>query len=191
MAGISHGGKIPGHSGTDFKHRKAFSGPKAFYKNGRIFSKKKLAASSQSFEEILKARKHQKRVESRILIYLVLFIGILTISCLWYFDQNYPAYVYKQEQQRLEQYQNSKLEKQLKEDMEDYSVLVNIGNINLDHGKLNEAQGLFSSALRIFPNGIEGHIGMEKTLRLQCFTNSQNCKEAQNYAAFVKSLSTE
>ncbi len=179
MAGIGGGGgKIPGHSGTDFKHRKAFGGTKAFYKKWQIYNKHKLARSSQSFEEIRRARQHQKNVEIKSLLYLMAIIVSLTIVALWCFENYYPVYVVKSSEYRYNRYEQLYFDKKMEEKENEYHSLVKSGNRFFKEKKLIQSQRAYRKAIRLFPSRIKATEGMKNVLEQRCKTDNKYCDEA-------------
>ncbi|MEL7248968.1 MAG: hypothetical protein AAFO03_11135 [Bacteroidota bacterium] len=169
--------KIPEHSGTDFKHRKAFS-------KARELLQKKIPKRSPSSTSP-KAPYRSAYAGSGKLPWVLQFIGalvalgaIITLGYVlisnYYADPPFAATSFELKQQQI------KAEKERA-----YQIMVDTGNGYLAHGEPAQAHLEFAQALRIDEYGKDARVGLTKALILRCRTEGKYCEVADDNLAYV------
>ncbi len=179
---------IPRHSGTQQGHRKAFGKSKEFYKQRTKLNKGILAGSKSTLVEESIAERYENSYLRKVIRFFSLTIMLMFFFLLTYAigrntnDLFSLMKVYRKEKKTL------KSQKETKELMITYDVLLATGNSYLDSGSLEAAQAEFSSALKIFNYGIEARIGIFKVFDAQCKISNENCKEAAQSRDYLESI---
>ncbi len=164
-------GKIPGHSGTEFKHKKAFQGRS-------LFSEKGLPNPKPSGNKPLSERRFRPRGTLwwgiKLILVSTFLASILTVS---YFlgdsykqASQYAQRIYLQEQQR-----------RAIEQAESYRYFLERGEGLRRIGQWDIAQENYRLALKALPDGVEALRGMTLTLLAKCYLHETDCQEAEIY----------
>ncbi len=177
--------KIPGHSGTDFKHRKAFQKTKERLKR-KIRTDSSLKKSQPttsrrntipySKTNVSKPLKWMVAI-TRLSMFLLVFLLAKNIACSVYADMTTNSY--KGIKAHVH-YKNGLTY------MERYRLLIKEGNECLKADQLDEAQQKFTKAWDLDRYGFEVNLGMTKTLLKKCKRNGEYCREAKAFFNFMK-----
>jgi len=170
--------KITGHSGTEFKHRKAFASFKQVSKNPSY--KNIDAPNNAQFEKrdySYKVNKLEQLIKIGFL--LPLFLGTLFFAIYLFFDPKIGWFepLYFNNAAYLENKESE--EKRL--NREAYAVLVKSGYEYLESNNLDQAHWEFYRALKMYSHAKGANLGMTKTLAIKCQTKGVYCKEAKDY----------
>lgn len=169
-------GKIPGHSNTDFKHRKAFN----------IIKDWTSEKSNQSKNAPLFQKPHRSNRERKqtllfrafcIMIFSILVSGIYLYAKKLNVESKAIAAEMRAEVLR----QKQKIKQQ-----KEYDILIFSGDIHLQKNRLEEAQEKFIAAINLDSTQNQAYIGLTKTLVKKCFYLKENCKEAEAYMEYVE-----
>ena len=179
--------KIPGHSGTDFKHRKAFKKRKE-YLTKQLLSKKTFKNTG-----LLKNDKHRNEIGNNgrseinkgTLLVLSFFIVAALGSIIYMGSQIYKKPVREFLEVSLDEVQPIIKSHQQRELEEAYNFLASSGNGYLNANLLDEAQTEFSHALKLYEYGRKARIGLTKILIKKCEMYSNLCKEAEENIEFL------
>lgn len=164
-------GKIPGHSGTEFKDRKAFQN-RPFLQSHKLPTPRH--STPISIEQRLKAER--SRITKKQIQFLLLVLS--TAAVIYYFwETPQVAEQYAQELQQQEQ-QSANLER-----IERYQFLVRSGDNYRREGSWDAAQEEYRLALQADPKGEEALKGMTLTLLTKCYLYGIDCKDAEAYLA--------
>ena len=164
-------GKIPGHSGTDFKHKKVFQGRS-------LFSEKRLPNPKSSGNQPLSERRFRPRGTLwwgiKLLLVSMFLVLIVTVShfiwdCYGQAGQ-YSQRIYLQEQQRVAM-----------EKAESYRYFLERGEGLRRVGQWDIAQENYRLALKALPEGVEALRGMALTLLAKCYLYETTCQQAKAY----------
>ncbi|MEM9545049.1 MAG: hypothetical protein AAGA77_03705 [Bacteroidota bacterium] len=167
--------KIPGHSGTDFKHKKVFKGSK------------KLLNEKQKFVDTRVESRDKRHWDSRIIILIkltsALSILVLTALLFMFFMRSTTVSIHKS-QLPSEYTQSIK-------DMEKEragNVLYRSAQLHLEAGNLDYAQDEIILFLKLYPKSIEGLKLTHEILVQQCNVNKKYCHEAKVYEDYLKTV---
>ena len=171
--------KIPGHSGTDFKHKKAFSRQKDYYR-------KKLKEKSKynSLDKVNTYKVEFKPTEKKNLVLeTVKYIGITItfIGLFWIGSKLFESYKISAKQS-IEYHQESKNRTK----NEAYNVLTKTGLDYFNSGELDMAQEEFILALKINQNGLDARIGLTKVLQAKCIALNKFCVEFEENLEYLQ-----
>lgn len=164
-------GKIPGHSGTEFKHKKVFQGRS-------LFSEKRLPNPKSVGNKPLSQRRFRPRSTLwwgvKLFLISIFLASILTVSYfIWDSYQQVSQYsqrIYLEEQQR-----------QAREKRESYHYFLGRGEGLRRIGSWDIAQENYLLALKTLPEGVEARRGMTLTLLAKCYLYETNCQLAETY----------
>lgn len=176
--------KIPGHSGTSFKHRKAFTKIKKFNELTELSyeSAPELSDPQVTVSKVINRTDSKKGIviEHAILIATV----IVSFSLLLYFfdvlDNSSKEYLGTS----LEMYN----ERNTRLDKENYNHYIDVGFDNLRRENLDNAQLYFVKALEIDTKGKEARIGVTQVLHQQCESKNQFCSEYEENLAYLTAM---
>ncbi|WP_020538974.1 tetratricopeptide repeat protein [Lewinella cohaerens] len=171
-------GSVPGHTGTQFKHRKGF------VKQKELLRKKLKGGNNRvgEWDNRLGKRNNRRRVVLYVLLLLVLPVMIYFG---WQFSQLLTTTVRQETQQKHELYQQERYENESVE----YWNMVKLGKVHLNSGDYAYARRLYQGALELFPYTWDANAGLTMTLTKMCTENGQFCEEAKEYLEFCRSLS--
>lgn len=177
--------KIPGHSGTDFKHRKAFSKVKAYQKTRK--SVRKHIASSKFGDPGIVSQLQEARTSKANTFATYLSIGsklffALALLTTFVLGMNW---VLNRPISISPEPENLAFKKELRDA---YHVLVTTGNNFLLGGSLDEAQSEFVRAIKIDEYGELARIGLTKVLAKKCELYNEFCEEAVQQKDFLKEM---
>ncbi len=169
--------RLPGHSGTDFKHRKAFE-------RGKELQQQKIPSRSASstppkvpYQSAYSGSVKLQWVLQTIAV-LITFGALLCISYVlisnYYAAPPFTASSWELEHSRLK-----------KENQRAYEMLVDRGDTFLASGELERAHGAFAQALQIDQYGKNARRGLTKTLALRCQTEGTHCAAANENLDFL------
>ncbi len=181
--------KIAGHSGTEFKHRKAFSKIKHYHQQSSV---KNNVPGTEEFLLPIPAtvptnylQAYQKERSIKLLINLPVFL--IAISLVGYLLINFSNECEKSFVQNYER-GLSNLEKNKEEKIrriKNFTYFYNSGNYHLQKNELLKAQKKFTRALALDEYNIDARIGLTETLIAQCQQYHLFCKEAQIQLDFL------
>lgn len=169
---------IPGHSGTQFRHRKAFVKNKSnkalktlpnFVKNDSSFSAEKRDTYSDSV--IVKIL--QKIVLPTLMVGSMFFIIICCTSffrSLSLLSDGHSEYHQKARAKELQDW---------------YRYFVKSGHYYMRTNNLEAAQNEIHRALKIFPTGMHANIAMTQILSRRCKMEGSFCSEAHHYYSLI------
>ena len=175
------GMKIPGHSGTQFKNRKAFKNklkPIADSQNSN--TTKQDIYHEYSYDELLQDRAAHKKVNFKVFLWIcipsvTLLLAYLSYMGVFFSDQNLNI---------SEQTHSTSPHA----DPNSYQILVEAGFIALRDNRLYDAQLDFMQALQVDKYGKQANLGLTKTLSETCRQRGKFCEEAASYYDFTKKL---
>jgi tetratricopeptide (TPR) repeat protein len=171
-------GSVPGHSGTQFKHRRGF------VKQKELLRKNLKGGNTRTGEWDAKQGKRNRR--RRVVLYILLLIVLPVLVYFgWQFTQLLTTTVRQETQQNHELYQQERYYN----DSEEYWNRVNLGKVHLNSGDYAYARRLYQGALALFPYAWDANAGLTITLTEMCIEDGQFCEEAKAYLEFSRSLS--
>ncbi len=183
------GSKISGHSGTSFKHRKAFVKIKEYYNKNKKVSRnksneKEISEKEGGCQREYKVKKFDKVINLgfKLPLFIVFTIALIIVG------KNYTRALSKS---FLENRSNAQIERALNDKIESenaYRVLTRTGFDYLRYEQLNEAQSEFTRALKINSYGKEARIGLTKVLEKKCNLYGEFCKEAELNLEYLKQM---
>jgi len=182
--------KIAGHSGTSFKHRKAFDKRKAYQKQS---SNTKKSADKTSIKLPIKSSvptDYQKayQQERRFKLFFKLPVFLITIIVIGFVIVNSSSH-YKEALNARNHSNKIELEMVMEAvQREDYLFLVNSGYYYYRRKKLDTAQWEFTRALSIDEYGKEARIGLTRTLIEQCKEYHRACDEISENIEFIRGM---
>ena len=171
--------KIPGHSGTDFKHRKAFRKlNKRLKKLKRTNASLRKPASNSTNKKILSFTKTGVNLPIKWLVALlqVTMFGLVFLLVLEVgrsFSDNLIA-----SEQNSKGYHTELLNTTYE------NVMIRADDY-LEKGELDAAREQYFRALRIKQYAFGANLGMTKTLLKKCKRSGQYCGEAKAYFNFM------
>ena len=178
--------KIPGHSGTDVMHRKAFQKVKELRdkrkRTATVESKSRLGTHSISVQ-----RNNSKNdaIAGKCLRIVIALLIVMLISLLIQNRANYISLQLIQHQKEIATLKKARHQSAL---ATAYRVLTSSGNNYLYWNQLDEAQEEFARALKVDSNGEAAILGMTKTLLKKCAQRAEFCDESKTYLSYVKSM---
>lgn len=182
--------KITGHSGTEFKHRKAFEKIKSYQeqskhaKNAFNEDSFKLPITSSVPTNYQEAYKQERRIKLffklPVFIVSVILIGFVFIKSSNHYKDALNARNYQQKI-ALETIMEAV-------HREDYLFLVNSGYYYFRRKKLSTAQWEFTRALSIDEYGKDARIGLTRTLIERCKAYHEGCEEIQTNLDFIRGM---
>lgn len=154
-------GKIPGHTGSSRKTKKAFEQVKKLYRPK--YSPKMLAYNTDHDSEPT-VLSRIILVVAAIFLTIVMGLAVYKVSTWTVSAQNHQInqdkqYAYWERMAQADQY--------------------------LSTGHLMKAKDYYTKALRLYPNAKAAHLGMAKTLMEQCKLKTAFCEQAQAYKHFL------
>ena len=183
--GYSGGFKIPGHTGTDFKHRKVFSQ----YDSTKNAIYSQPLGHSNDLKPKLEPQKFRiknEKSKSEAIIRLLVFLAFFSLLGFGFFSFNYLlSEAFNSSSPRsqllLEQYQKN-------ERNSGYSMLVATGKQYYKAGKLDDAQAEFIRAIKIKEYGKSAWLGLTNVLNEKCRLYNQYCDEAKENEEFINEI---
>jgi len=162
-------GKIPGHSGTDFKHRKAFQNRPFLQRNSLPRPRHSSPISTKQGVNFGRSRIIKKLLQVLLLI--------LSMGAVIYYSWGTPqaAGQYLQELEQQEQ-RSANLER-----LERYQFLLRSGESYRRAGSWDAAQEEYRLALVAQPEGKEALKGLTLTLLTKCYLYGIECRSAEAY----------
>ncbi|MGH1434670.1 MAG: tetratricopeptide repeat protein [Lewinella sp.] len=170
-------GSVPGHTGTQFKHRKGFVKQKELLRKNLKGGNNRVG----EWDGRLGKRNNRRRVALYVLLLLVLPVMIYLS---WQFSQLLTTTVRQETQQNYKLYQEERYEHESVE----YWNMVKLGKVHLNSGDYAYARRLYQGALALFPYAWDANAGLTMTLTKMCVENGQYCEEARAYLEFCRSL---
>lgn len=175
------GSKISGHSGTEFKHRKAFYKKLKPMVTGTTNTPGKDIYPEYSYRELQKARAELRRTNYRKYLLICIPTVILLIIFMGYINSQFLANLLGH---------SPTIETQIQEtSIETYHLFVEAGFVALKENRLHDAQLDFMQAIETNHYGKEANLGLTKTLAEACRQRGKFCEKAALYFDFTKSLS--
>lgn len=177
--------RIPGHSGTDVKHKKAFTRIKEYYRNRTSTSlSSKSARTGHAENHKTRSRYKGKRVQNLIvrslqisLFLLVVVGGVLIVKNLHLRSSVGVGPIL------------DRLEKKNKAEVQTaYKLWVKEANDHLKANELAYAQRDYIRAIRIYKYGKAGRIGLTEVLMRRCHSEGVYCEEAEEHLTFVREM---
>jgi len=182
--------KITGHSGTEFKHRKAFSKIKSYKESG---NHKKNKSDSGEFILPIKASvptdyQHAYRQDRKMRLYFKLPVFLITLTLIsLVLLKNCGKYESSVESRNHQALMDYTIE-QKDANAESYIFFLNSGYYHLNRNELNTAQWEFTRALYIDEYGKEARIGLTRTLIAQCKEYQKECDNIQVNLDFLHNM---
>ncbi len=182
--------KIAGHSGTDFKHRKAFSKLKEYKQNtskkyGNITTEEFLlpipaAIPTDYFGAYQRNRRINLLVKLPAFLISICFFGFF----LRHFSNTCTEHsIVNFNEARLE----IDKEKELKK-MENITYFYHSGNYHLQKNELHKAREYFTRTLAADEDNLDARIGLTETLTMYCHRHNLFCKEARIQLEFLQEM---
>ena len=178
-------GKISGHSGTEFKHRKAFTGIKAHRKRWQSSVNKEQPSDTVSWKEVNMERTAKKWEDAQRALLFLIPILIIANFLVWKYDDKFGQMINEQYAARQDYVAQQKALRVMSENDAAYDLLTRSGKLFLKSGSLDYAQKEFIGALKLYPYGKEANIGLTKVLVKKCELCQMYCEEAEQYLAFI------
>lgn len=172
--------RISGHSGTDFKHRKAFKKTKELQDKRKRTSSVVIKSNfNYKISENLLHNSYEKLI--KVGLFLLISVFVMQFKERMIFDPlgEYGAHGFTEKATIKEQ--NKRIINE-----QAYHVLTTTGNDYLYWNRLDEAQDEFARALKIDKNGYKANLGMTKTLMKKCKQRGEYCDEAKDYLDYMK-----
>lgn len=164
--------KIPGHSGTDFKHKKVFKDSKTLLKHNAIIQNVRI----ESREAV-----PNYNIFHYIKIVTVISFAITILILIGFFVSRigklkiHKTYI-------SSEYLMSKENEQKKEAAE---MMYKSAKMYFDSGALDYAQEEMIRVLKIYPTNNEALVLMQSILAEQCKVNNKFCKNAKAYKEYL------
>ncbi len=164
--------KIPGHTGTDFKHKK-------------VFTESRKMLNNKSITTNAKVEQREKDPSYNWFLYLkitIAFVSICTILLLISFFvlriDNLSIRKTHLSSEYLKSVEN-------RENMEAAEMLYISATQYFNSGALDYAQEEITLILKLYPRNIEALQLMYKILDQQCVINDKFCEEAKDYQEYL------
>lgn len=176
--------RIPGHSGSEFKHRTVFSKRKTAESSSsksEVFALPITASTPTDYQKIY-AQDRKVRLFFKLPVFLisVLIIGYVTLDSSSYFkDALNPR--------NHEQFNRINTVKET-EIIHDYVFFINSGYYHLRNNDLYTAQREFTRALKLDEYNIDARIGLTKTMIERCKQFHEVCEEVQPHLNFLRKM---
>jgi len=191
------GMKISGHSGTQFKHRKAFYNKLKPMVTGTSNTPGKDIYPEYSFSELQKARAEIKKANFKkaVLLWTPFVIALLAFCA--YVMSDFETIPFSQSSTPCTPYTSTcRAERMAKlailnsntKTTLNYDIFVEAGNVALKENRLNDAQVDFTKALKEDNFGKEANLGLTRTLSESCRQHGKFCELASQYFDFTKGL---
>ena len=180
---------IPGHSGTDFKHRKAFAKIKDYNRKRSSIDLPKIETEKDFKTSPQFSKKYQLTFAEKAIKFgfkLPLFLCFIIIS-FWVFN-NFTNHYFSVINNSDKAYQTTVKEYKAKEKRENYDLFIRSGKSHLKANQLNFAQAEFIRALTIYKYAKEARVGLTLTLVEKCNSRKEFCQEAQDHILFLKKM---
>ncbi len=182
--------KIAGHSGTSFKHRKAFEKIKSYQEQSKNEKTSfdegtyKLPIKSSVQTNYQEANKQDRRM--RLFFKLPVFlISVIVFSFVFVKSSKYYKNMLNaRNQQEIIGFKTV----QETGNLEDYIFFVNSGYYHLRRKQTSTAQSEFIRALSIDKYGKDARIGLTKTLIERCKDYHEGCEEIQANLNFIRGM---
>ena len=178
------GSKIVGHSGTSFKHRKAFTKIKKFnkltelsYENAPELNDQEQVRKPMISRNLSKKGRVREYVVLAVIIIISLFLFLHFIDILNSKSTNYLG-------ASLERH----TEHRARLDLENYNHFIDVGYDNLRRNNLDNAQLYFVKALEIDTKGKEAREGVTQVLHQQCELKKKFCVEYEENLAYLVAM---
>jgi len=187
--GYSGPGKISGHTGTEHKHRKAFSKIKSYQqsqnrsnysKSGDFILPIKSSVPTNYQQAYQQDRKFKLFFKLPVFLITIIVIGFVFVKSSSHYKDALNARNYHQKQD-LEA-----IKMQVQRD--DYLFLVHSGYYYYRRKQLSTAQSEFIRALSIDEYGKDARIGLTKTLIERCIAYHEGCEEIQPNLDFIRGM---
>lgn len=186
-------GKIPGHSGTEFKHRVGFKRVKAYQKNKMRISTSEVEKVSVPPSELRNYEGYSLFTSLFTSFVILVFCGL--IGSLLYvagsvlmerIETTDEAHNYEVEQDRL--YNDEIYSYKRFATDNPYKLFTDTGNYHLTSGEMRSAQEEFQRALKVEPYGKEARLGLIKILDYYCCVRSIYCEQLDEQVTFAEGM---
>ncbi len=171
------GGSIPGHTGTQQKHKRVFARRKQWAKGRPLYDSEEIGKRRVVGEYQL------QNTSGELSNWIFLLLGLLLIGagCWWGTAINSSSYG---NPVTIEQ----KPKSFTKEETHAYNFLVKSGHRSLAVKDYRVAAYEFNQALKIVPYGKEARLGLVKVLTLNCAEYQEFCDKIEEQKTFVKQM---
>ncbi len=166
--------KIPGHTGTDFKHKKVFTKPKEILNHKRKITNVKIEPREQD-------RSHAWFLKFKVCI-SVLSIGIIFLLISFFASRINNVAIHRTHLSAV--YLKSIEDNEKKEAAE---LMYNSAKLYYDSGSFDSAQEEITRVLTIYPRNLEALTLMHKILTKQCEIHDKFCRDANDYKEYLAS----
>lgn len=181
--------KIPGHSGTDFKHRKAFSKIKKYYRDQQIIRSPKSDCESAIKATQQNPIKYRFSKRDKILNLGVKFPLFLLFTTMAFFVlKNFTNYYFTKFEKSNRQFVIDLNKQAEKEKKDAYDLFVRTAQSYLHVNKLDKAQSEFIRALSLDNYGKLARIGLTKTLIKKCKQQQEFCDEIKPHLDYLEQM---
>jgi len=167
------GMRIPGHTGTDFKHKKVFKGSKKLLNDQKTFVDVKIESREKHDFNL----GISNFIKFSSVVFVIFLIGLFSI----FLVRSVTVKIHKN---RLSaEYLNSVEAQQNKEAAD---MLYHSAHLHYTAGNLDYAQDEIILALKLFPRNLLYIEQMRKVLVGQCEVNHKFCQEAKEYEDYLR-----
>ncbi|MEM9823966.1 MAG: hypothetical protein AAF985_22970 [Bacteroidota bacterium] len=186
------GSRIPGHSGSDFKHRKAFVRQNEYYRKQGKAQNSKTNTEEQGQDPISETRSFEPSKAEQWIKYGIGLPAIILTSAgilyaLFFYGDLVSLGLNKDPQQYAKEVKEKQLrQKAIKDDA--YRVNVGTGNYYLQNNQLKAAQTEYTRALQIDKYGETARIGLAIVLLKRCQREGVLCYEIAEQLTFIQEM---
>lgn len=174
------GGRVPGHSGTQFKHRKGFAVAKQHLQE-RQKRQSMAVSSSRSIPSSPKTSGRVFILWRLILILAILAAVIIGIQPFWNGFNDYREGL--SAETVIVRSSPAVVEEALPKE-----PVLGPAQRFLRHGEVYKAQQLFQLATEAYPYHYDSNVGLAASLVFQCVDYNDNCERAREYLNFCFQL---
>ncbi|MFT4664393.1 MAG: tetratricopeptide (TPR) repeat protein [Polaribacter sp.] len=176
--------KIPGHSGTAFKHRKAFNSIKE-YDNKSISYNRKDKRNSKMHPK-LAPKIYQEAIRSSSWIDKQIRLSLLLTFIVMMFYGITACYnALPNRQSKIYSYLKTY---ELEQQRNAYRILVHSGKSYMIGNQFQEANDEFARALKLFPYGKEARIEITKLYLITCELQNNYCDLIEKNIRFLEEM---
>lgn len=174
------GMKIDGHSGTQFKHRKAFVKQKKMQQAGLHGGERKTGYWEPKDNRLNHRFRLVVSILSALAAIVILLLGGQVVQ--------EATFVKRQEVQH-----NQELYDRVKHDsynlaLSEYGNVISYAEIRYEQGRYASAKHWYERALVLFPYDWEANLGLTTSLVAICAESGELCENAQQYLLFCYTL---
>jgi len=175
------GGKIAGHSGTDFKHRVAYSAIKKYNRKNNPPSKHR----SSNPKPPSRYQYNESTIFLNLTSTLILILTFLIVGFL-FFQETAPLVLKTTDYEQLRLTREAIRQQEFNDSrLTNFSYYLNVGELYYNRGNQEAAQANFQKALSYTDKEQDIYVKYARSLSEQCYQDGYNCNTAAAYIEYV------